>query len=476
MTSAPSPDQNAAPLNLRPWILPGIVAAVVVVGVHEGSASFQRHEAGKDGGATIYEAREFIRHRFVRPVDDAKLDRGAVTGMTSILDPFSAFVPPRKVSEFQEATSGEFGGLGIMIALEAGLVRIMTPLEGSPAWEAGMLPGDLIIRIDGETYEFASIYDAADRLKGKPGTLVQIALQRDGVDHPLDFTIERAVIRVRSVRGTRMVDPDNGIGYIRVTAFQRDTVPEASAAIETLVKQGLRGLIIDLRANPGGLLNGAFDFCDLFVSDGLIVETRGRDPTLDQRSYTANQETLLPDTPLVVLLDGYSASASEIVGGALSDHGRAVLIGSRSYGKGSVQTVFDLEGGVSILKLTTASYYTPSGRSIHRKEAMDEEDEWGLMPDIETPVTPTELRTIFRWQEDAEVRRLASEARKTANGTDDQPPAPVSTARPAAATAVSGATLAAAASQLAASRPAVPPVDPAVEAAVESLIETLGPR
>ncbi len=458
---------------IKPWILPGAIALVVGLGVHEGTGKPVHQAAGLDNGATVLEARDVILDRYVGNIDGAQLDRGAIDGMTKQLDPFSTFLPPKETPAFREETTGKFGGLGIIITLENGLVRVIAPLEETPAWRAGVLPGDLITLIDGDVYEFPTVYDAADSLKGEPGSTILLDLRRDGVAEAIRVEIERAIIEVRSVKGARMVE--DGIGYVRLTSFQDDSINQLWKSLQELrgvpadggaPERELRGLILDLRSNPGGLLDAAVSLCDLFIEEGVIVETRGRDAEKDTRVFKAlSANTLLPDTPLAILVDGYSASASEITAGALADHGRAILVGSRTFGKASVQTIFELEEGRSVLKLTTARYYTPSGRAIHREEGAGPEEEWGLLPSIEAPVDPQQLRRIFRWQEDFEIRRLSAAAN---GGVPKLPLGACSALGAAGGVSAFGATPAPAGTV-----PLVEPNDPGVRAAVASLLERI---
>ncbi|MEC8103554.1 MAG: S41 family peptidase [Pseudomonadota bacterium] len=331
---------------------------------------------------TFTEIFERIRSSYVEEVDDETLFNNAIKGMLNSLDPHSAYLQEEDFSDLQENTSGKFGGLGIEVGMENGLVRVITPIDDTPAERAGIRAGDLIVSLDGEAVMGLSLGDAVERMRGEPGTPITIEVRRKGEQELLSFTIERAEIKVASVR-TEMLD--SNIGYVRLTQFQENTGNELKSALQKWKETTeLNGLILDMRNNPGGVLQAAVGVVDTFISEGLIVYTEGRSPLSDVR-YHASSDTLMPDIPIVVLVNGGSASASEIVAGALQDHGRAVIVGTRSFGKGSVQTVLPVSDTAAV-KLTTARYFTPDGRSIQAQ---------GIAPDIvveQSEVTPNEQR------------------------------------------------------------------------------------
>jgi carboxyl-terminal processing protease len=298
----------------------------------------------------------------------------AIDGMLSNLDPHSDYLLPEDFSELQEHTSGKFGGLGIEVGIEDGLIKVVSPIDDTPAEKAGIKSGDFIVSLDGKPVREMSLTDAIDQMRGEPGTDIELSIRRDGEKELLEFVLTRAEIKVASVRGEDLGD---GIGYLRITQFQDKSGTELIAAIKKLQqkatgnKEQLNGLVLDLRNNPGGVLGAAVEVSDAFLNSGLIVYTEGRISESDFR-YSATKETIAEDIPLIVLINGGSASASEIVAGALQDHKRAVIVGTQSFGKGSVQSVLPIAGNKAI-KLTTARYFTPNGRSIQAQ---------GIQPDV----------------------------------------------------------------------------------------------
>ncbi len=316
------------------------------------------------------DAFEKIRSHYVEPVEDRVLLEYAIQGMLSGLDPHSAFLDAGDFEDLQGSTSGEFGGLGMEVGMEDGFVRVIAPIDDTPAQRAGIESGDLLIRIDDKPVTGMTLDEAVGMMRGKPGTRIRITVLREGVDQPFDLTLVRDIIRIHSVR-SKLLEP--GFGYIRIASFQEDTGTEVEQAIESLQASGqpLKGLVLDLRNNPGGVLQASVQVADAFLETGLIVYTEGRQPESRMRFEAAGHD-LSGGVPLVVLINSGSASASEIVAGALQDHRRAVIMGTPSFGKGSVQTVVQLSEQEAI-KLTTALYFTPGGRSIQAK---------GIEPDI----------------------------------------------------------------------------------------------
>jgi carboxyl-terminal processing protease len=311
-----------------------------------------------------------IKKAYVEPVSDSKLIEDAVSGMLMGLDPHSSYLAPNEYSELQIQTSGQFGGVGIEISQEDGIIRVITPIDDTPAMRAGIKSGDLIIKIDGKVIQSIGVEKAIALMRGKVGSEIILTVVRDGEGSPFDVALKRDLISVTSVRSRFLED---GIGYVRISQFQHQTARDLNKQlVELQEKQTLTGLVLDLRNNPGGVLRGAVDVTDAFVSSGVIVSTKGRLAS-SQMSFNATPSMTVKDIPLVVLVNGGSASASEIVAGALQDKNRAIIMGTNSFGKGSVQTVLQLTGERAI-KLTTAKYFTPSGRSIQAK---------GILPDIE---------------------------------------------------------------------------------------------
>jgi carboxyl-terminal processing protease len=317
---------------------------------------------------------ERVRADYVEKPGDTELIEGAINGMVTSLDPHSRYMNDKSWREMQETTSGEFGGLGIEVTMEDGLVKVVAPIDDTPAAKAGLLSGDLIAKIDGDAVQGLTLEQAVNKMKGAVNTKTKLTIIRKGKDAPFDVAITREVIRVRPVR---YHTEGNDIGYIRITSFNEQTTDGLRKAIGSITKEipqdKLAGYVVDLRNNPGGLLDQAVSVSSAFLARGEVVSTRGRNPEETQR-FTAKGGDLIKGKPLVVLVNGGSASASEIVAGALHDHKRATLIGTRSFGKGSVQTIIPLGTGNGALALTTARYYTPSGRSIQAQ---------GIAPDIE---------------------------------------------------------------------------------------------
>ncbi len=334
--------------------------------------------AEDDSGLPLQELRTFaeifgrIKSDYVEAVDDRELLESAVRGMLGGLDPHSSYLNEEDYAELQVGTRGEFGGLGIEVGMEDGFVKVIAPIDDTPAQRAGIRSGDLIIRLDGKPMKGMSLNDAVKLMRGKPGTEVSLTIVREEQDKPLVITVVRDVIRVASVKG-RMLE--SGIGYLRLSQFQTRTTDDMLKRLAKLEKANgapLSGLVLDLRNNPGGVLNAAVSISDAFLQDGIIVYTKGRvaDSELE---FRAAPDDVLEGAPIVVLVNEGSASASEIVAGALQDHKRAVIMGQPTFGKGSVQTIIPINNS-SAVKLTTALYFTPSGRSIQAE---------GIKPDIQ---------------------------------------------------------------------------------------------
>jgi len=323
-----------------------------------------------------------IQQYYVEETDMKKLIYGAIKGMLRELDPHTNFMPPDIFKDFESETSGEFGGLGIEISVQNGVLTIISPIEDTPAWHAGIKPGDKIIAVDGKSTKGLSLVEASQLMRGKRGSKIILKIVREKEDQPRDITIVRGQVKVRSVKYT---DLQNGFAYTRITSFIENTARDLEAAIEKHKAKNngkIEGLLIDLRRNPGGLLDQAVKVSDMFLKEGVIVSTIGRDKK--QKEVTmASKKGAYTEVPVVILINEYSASASEIVSGALQDNKRALIVGARSFGKGSVQSVIKLGDG-SGLKLTVARYYTPSGISIQAE---------GIKPDIEIEEVDVEAFT-----------------------------------------------------------------------------------
>jgi len=336
-----------------------------------------------------------IKKDYVEEVSDKTLLENAIRGMLSGLDPHSSYLDPEHFKELQVGTSGEFGGLGIEVGMEDGFVKVISPIDDTPAQRAGVKAGDLVIRLDEKPVKGMTLHDAVKIMRGKIGTDIVLTIIREGEEKPLKITITRDTIKVKSVRARDLGD---GFGYLRVSQFQSRTGENLAEAIEKLKKDNdgkLNGLVLDLRNNPGGVLNAAVEVSDAFLETGLIVYTQGRIADSEMK-FNATPRRVLDGAPLVVLVNGGSASASEIVAGALQDHKRAVIIGTRTFGKGSVQTILPLNEKTA-LKLTTARYYTPSGRSIQAE---------GITPDIILePLKLTKLEGMGERVKEADLSR-----------------------------------------------------------------------
>lgn len=312
-----------------------------------------------------------IKRDYVEPVSDKKLLEDAIRGMLTGLDPHSAYLIAEEYQELKEGTTGQFGGLGIEVTMENGFVKVVSPIDDTPAQRAGIKSGDLIVRLDDQPVKGMSLNDAVKIMRGEPGSKILLTVVREGEEAPLKLTIVRDIIKVKSVK-SRILEKD--YGYVRISSFQSRTGESLKEAIAELKKENagnLKGLVLDLRNNPGGVLNAAVEVSDAFIKSGLIVYTEGRIENSEMR-FNASPDDVVDGAPIVVLINAGSASASEIVAGALQDQKRAVIIGEKSFGKGSVQTILPTSNGAAV-KLTTARYYTPSGRSIQAE---------GIEPDI----------------------------------------------------------------------------------------------
>jgi carboxyl-terminal processing protease len=339
---------------------------------------------------------ERVRADYVEKPEDSKLVESAINGMLAGLDPHSSYMDPNSFRDMQVQTRGEFGGLGIEVTMEDGLVKVVAPIDDTPAAKAGIMANDIITKLDDEQVQGLTLNQAVDKMRGPVNTKIKLTIMRKGSDKPIEVTILRDVIRVKSVK-SRAEGED--VGYIRITQFNEQTTDGLKQSINDLNTQlgadKVKGFVIDLRNNPGGLLDQAISVSDTFLDKGEIVSTRGRNPEETQR-FNARPGDMTKGKPVIVLINGGSASASEIVAGALQDHKRATLVGTRSFGKGSVQTIIPLGAGNGALRLTTARYYTPSGRSIQAK---------GITPDIEVlQDVPDELKDRTDTKGEASLR------------------------------------------------------------------------
>lgn len=341
-------------------------------------ADLARADTNRPGTVSLADIRRFtavyslVKQAYVEDISDEKLMQAAIRGMLSNLDPHSEYLDRLQIEALSEDTSGSYAGLGIEVTGKDGVLRVISPIDDTPAARAGIRAGDTILRIDGKPVVSAEVTDAIDRLRGEPGSDISLSIIREGLTKPIEMSLKRELIRVASVSG-RLVEP--GYAYLRIAQFQAETGTELRNRVAALLKQNgspLKGVVLDLRSNPGGLVSAAVDISDQFLDSGAIVSTRGRVDAADL-SFRATPGDSLHGTSMVVLIDNGSASASEIVAGALKDNHRALLMGRRSFGKGSVQTVLPIDGDFAV-KLTTARYYTPNGTSIQAQ---------GILPDVE---------------------------------------------------------------------------------------------
>ena len=410
----------------------GFICIGIVTGIFI-SLNFSAN-AGKESVSAlpIEELRSFadvfnaIKQGYVEPVDDKTLINNAISGMLSNLDPHSAYLDADSFKDLQVSTQGEFGGLGLEVGMEDGFVKVVSPIEDTPAWRAGIKPGDLIVKLDDTPVKGLTLSDAVKKMRGKPKTDITLTIIRKGENKPIIAKLTREVIKVQSIK-SKLVEP--GYGYVRITQFQEGTANDLAKHLDKLYQdkenkgEPLRGLVLDLRNDPGGLLNSAIGVSAAFLpADSLVVSTDGRTDDA-KRKYTASPDDYLRghkgdfikqlpagvrDVPLIVLINGGSASASEIVAGALQDHKRALILGTQSFGKGSVQTVLPLSANTAI-KLTTARYFTPSGRSIQAK---------GITPDVIVEATPN--GEAHEWLREADLERHLVDKDQSADKDSDK--------------------------------------------------------
>lgn len=360
-----------------------------------------------------------IKQDYVEPVSDKKLLEDAVRGMLSGLDPHSAYLAADEYQELKEGTTGQFGGLGIEVTMENGFIKVVSPIDDTPAQRAGIKTGDLIVRLDDQPVKGMTLTDAVKMMRGEPGSKILLTVVREGEEAPLKINLARDVIKVKSVKSKML---EKGYGYLRISSFQSGTGEGLKDSLAALKKENgadLKGLVLDLRNNPGGVLNAAVEVSDAFIKSGLIVYTEGRIANSEMR-FNAAPDDLLNGAPIVVLINAGSASASEIVAGALQDQKRAVIMGEKSFGKGSVQTILPTSNGAAV-KLTTARYFTPSGRSIQAQ---------GIEPDV--ALAHVKLESLdkgdFKPVKEADLSRHlqnakeAADAKKEAKNKEDEAP------------------------------------------------------
>ncbi|MDZ4780168.1 MAG: S41 family peptidase [Planctomycetia bacterium] len=387
------------------------------------------NEARLQGGryakmfGTYAEVMDQIDRKYLEPTDDRRMFEAALNGIVGSLgDEYSAYIPPREADALRSELEQKFGGVGVSVLKDeqTGRLTITSPLYNTPAYNAGIMPGDVILEINGEDTAQLSMEDATDRMRGPIGEMVRLKIERAGEPSPLEMTLVRAEIAVESVVGdgheaddqwSFFLEREDRIGYVRIRSFGEKTIDELQTALEWLNEHNARAVILDLRDNAGGLLHSATETCDMFLDSGVIVSTRGRGGVEVER-FTATSGTLWDaKRPVVILINEYSASAAEIFAACLQDHGAAIVVGEQSWGKGSVQEVLPLEGGRSVLKLTTASFWRPSGKNIHRRGPRDQNTgDWGVRPDEgnEVKLTEDEFKEMVRRRRERDVIRRSS--------------------------------------------------------------------
>ncbi len=408
--------------NLLSILLVVIISFVCL----QGAPGAGRDDENYEFYRVLVDALDHIEKSYVVPVDRKTLLEGAIKGMVKNLDPYSDYISPENLRQFEKTTQGHFGGIGIQINLDRSRqLTVISPLVGTPAYRAGIRAGDKIVEIEGDDTEDITIDEAVNRLMGSPGTQVTISVLHEGESEPQKITLTREEIKVESVLGdTRkqddswdwIIEKENKIAYVRISSFISSTAADLDKAIRDAKSQGMTGLVLDLRTNPGGLLQSAIEVSDMLLKEGMIVSTKGRNTK--ERPWKASGDGTHTDFPIAVLVNHFSASASEILAAALQDNGRAKVVGERTWGKGSVQNVIELEGGTSALKLTTAEYHRPNGHNIHRREKAKDTDEWGVMPDegMKIEYSMPEMQQYLRWRQKRDVLKPKS------NGSTDAKP------------------------------------------------------
>jgi len=375
-------------------LMPTFALLFGLAGLLMGWQIWGRHDRAGGDLSKVRTALDRINSRYYPGITTAAVLDGALEGMTAKLDPYCEYFTAQEFKEFRENNlEGKFGGVGIKVGLDraTGYLQVETPIEDTPAFAADVLPGDQIREVDGKSVKGQSLSEVVRRIKGEPGTQVTLTMARKGRD-PFKITLTRKIITLKTVKARMLPD---SIGYIRITEFSK-LMGTFDAEVKKLLDQGMKGLVIDLRFNPGGLLDECVDLADRFLDDGVIVSTRGRTDD-DKRELTAKKDDTLPPIPLVVLVNGGSASASEIFSGAMKDRGRGVIVGERTFGKGSVQTPYPLPDG-SHLKITTARYYTPSGVCVHREEG---KKDFGIAPDFTVEMSQEEYGKLMKkWNDE----------------------------------------------------------------------------
>ena len=380
---------------------------------------------------TLVDIHRQVLQNYADPPNEDELRQAAIDGMLAELDPFSVYIPPSKQEEFDRMLEGSFKGVGIQLDQqgEVGPIEVITPIDGSPAFRAGVMPGDIIIKVNGESIEGLRVSEVIEKIAGPLGSEVRLTVRRaDGKEEELSMTREEIV--VPTIKGYQRhadqswdyyVSNDPKIAYLRITQFTPETHDAMRAVLEALLKDGMQGLILDMRFNPGGRLDQAIEVVDMFIDSGVIVSTKGRNRP--EQIARATVPDTLPDFPMIVLVNEGSASAAEIVAGSLMDNRRALVVGEQSYGKGSVQELIPLDGKGGELKLTVAYYYMPSGRLVHRKKDMKDGDDYGVKPQIVVPMSPEQEKLAMnqRWEQELVKGPMPRSATRPTTGSSTQP-------------------------------------------------------
>jgi len=352
--------------------------------------------------SALVEVDALAKQQFVDLIDDDRLVEGAIRGMMLQLDPYSGYISPEELPTFERRNRGDFSGAGVEIGMQHGEITVIAPVEGSPAARAGVLPGDKLLSVNGRSLEGRAVFDVEEMLAGPPGSRVTLTVRHTGQNDSTELDVLRGPVHLKTVRGFQrdaqgnwdyMIDPEHKVGYIRVGNFRENTIDDFDAALRELLDDGVRSLILDLRFNPGGLMQQAIAIADCFLDGGLIVSTTTRHRAME--GYVAVREGTVGNVDLIVLINGSSASAAEIVAGSLQARRRAVVVGERSFGKGSVQHLIHLQGHKAAVKLTVAYYRLPDGRTIHRTDKNAHTDSWGVIPDVKVVPTKEETQAIL---------------------------------------------------------------------------------
>jgi carboxyl-terminal processing protease len=432
--------------SMSRWNLAWIVSAGAVALFGLSLAAFPTGAPSRPGKhdnlRLLVDVLDEVQQKYVKDLDEEKmreLVENMINGGLERLDPHSGFINQDEFRQFRQQNQGKFGGVGIRLGRDtiSGQFLVESPIPGTPAYDAGILAGDIILKVDGKSTEQWSLKRLVDTIQGEPGSDVTLTVLHEHAKEPTDRTMKRAEIKIESVIGDKRVqdnlkewdfwaDHDNKVGYIRITAFTETTIDELTKVVEHLQSAGMVGLVVDLRNNPGGLLKTAVDVGSMFLPEGkTVVTTKGRGGVVEEvyNAQHKNPKIKAGGYPIAILINRFSASASEIVSAALQDHFRAVIIGERSYGKGSVQNLIAMEAGKSALKITTASYWRPSGRNIHRFPDSKEEDEWGVRPNkgYEVKLTPEERAEYFKYRRERDVVRRPGDTPKQPEPEPQQP-------------------------------------------------------